>query len=184
MSRWSATSTPSKRTHPASAGCTPARASSSVVLPAPLAPTIATSSPGSNEKDTSCRTCVPRGVVLVRPATSTRTPVAAPGWRWGGTVSGDVTEVRRVMALQSRTSRRCEDDSPNRATSQQWALALVLRPGGRLMAGGLAGQLVEKPPAKTRDRRGSCEREQVLTGAAVLVDFFEQVGKMLRSRSH
>ena len=41
------TSMPSKDTDPEVAGATPAIVSSSVVFPAPLGPTIATSSPGA-----------------------------------------------------------------------------------------------------------------------------------------
>ena len=43
-------SSPSKRTVPALAGCTPEIVRSSVVLPAPLAPTSATSSPSATRE--------------------------------------------------------------------------------------------------------------------------------------
>jgi hypothetical protein len=45
-------SAPSKRTQPEATGCTPDIARSSVVLPAPLAPTSATSSPAFTPRST------------------------------------------------------------------------------------------------------------------------------------
>jgi len=44
---------PAKTTRPLRSGTTPVMAISSVVLPAPLAPMIATSSPGPTSSDTS-----------------------------------------------------------------------------------------------------------------------------------
>ena len=74
---------PSKCTDPEVARVTPAIASSSVVLPAPLGPTIATSSPGEIENDTWSRIVTsprPRPTRIRRPrsATSMRTPRVGP----------------------------------------------------------------------------------------------------------
>src|SRR6266542_552451 len=67
-------STPSNETDPESAGRDPASASSSVVLPAPLPPAIATSSPGSITNETSCSKQRPPFKVLRSAVAAMRTP--------------------------------------------------------------------------------------------------------------
>src|SRR5215211_2756224 len=80
-------STPSKRTSPRSAGVTPASASSSVVLPAPLPPTIATSSRACAVKETPCSTCRPPLTVCQRSRAAISTPRASRGSSRLGTAS-------------------------------------------------------------------------------------------------
>ena len=58
LARLACTSTPSKRTDPAVGAATPAIASNSVVLPAPLGPTMATSSPGAIDNDAASRSVI------------------------------------------------------------------------------------------------------------------------------
>ena len=80
-------SAPSKRTHPAVAGVTPAIASSRVVLPAPLPPTMATSSPGATLNEAASSNVSSRRSFALTVRVKAWTSMRTPAWRSLGVVA-------------------------------------------------------------------------------------------------
>ena len=102
-------SAPSKQTDPEVAGATPAIASSNVVLPAPLPPTMATSSPGATLNDAASSNVSSRRSFVLTVRVNAWTSMRTPAWRSLGIVATACpwSVIGQSIARPVVAARRC-----------------------------------------------------------------------------